>query len=69
MGAFHELTSGFLAGFFGLDFRASGPNAGRVVERGKRFAHLFDVVARVQTRTLLATNCPMGVVGGFGGGR
>ena len=56
-------------GFFGLDFRASGPNAGRVAERGERFADLFGVVARVQTQALLATGGPMGVAGGFGGGR
>ena len=69
VGAFHDPTSGFLAGFFGLDFLASGPNVGRVAERGECFAHLFGVVARVQTQTLLATGCPMGVARGFGGGR
>ena len=69
VGAFHDPTSGFLAGFFGLDFLASGPNVGRVAERGECFAHLFGVVARVQTQALLATGCPMGVARGFGGGR
>ena len=68
-GAFHDPTSGFLAGFFGLNFLASGPNVGRVAERGERFAHLFGVVARVPTPALLATGCPMGVASGFGDGR
>ena len=69
VGAFHDPTSGFLAGFFGLNFLASGPNVGRVAERGEHFAHLFGVVARVPTPALLATGCPMGVASGFGGGR
>ena len=69
VGAFHDPTSGFLAGFFGLDFFASGPNVGRVAERGERFAHLFGIVARVLAPALLATGCPMGVASGFGGGR
>ena len=68
VGAFHDLTSGFLAGFFDLNFRASGPNASRVVERGKRFAHLFDVIAHVPTQALLATNCSVSVASGFGDG-
>ena len=69
VGAFYDPTSGFLTGFFGLDFFGSGPNVGRVAECGERFAHLFGVVARVQTQALLATGCPMGVASGFGGGR
>ena len=74
VGAFHDPTgaappSGFLADFFGLDFFGSGPNVGRVAECGERFAHLFGVVARVQTQALLATGYSMGVASGFGGGR
>ena len=73
MGAFHDPTSGFLTGFFGVSFLASGPNVGRVAERSERFAHLFRVVARVQTQALLATGYSMGysmgVASGFGGGR
>ena len=68
MGAFHDPTSGFLTGFFGLSFLASGPNVGRVAERSERFAHLFRVVARIQTQALLATGYSMGVASGFGGG-
>ena len=69
VGAFHDPTSGFLADFFGLNFLASGPNVGRVTERGERFAHLFGVIARVPAQALLATDCSMGVANGFGGGR
>ena len=69
VGAFHYPTSGFLAGFSGLDFLASGPNVGCIVERGERFAHLFGILARVSTQALLATGCPVGVANGFGGGR
>ena len=66
MGTFHDLAAGFLAGFFGLNFRASEPNVGRVAEHGERFVHLFGIVARIPTQALLATGCPMGVAGGFG---
>ena len=69
VGAFHDPTSGFLTGFFGLSFLASGPNAGRVAERGERFAHEFGVVVRVQIQALLATGGPMDVPSGFDGGR
>ena len=69
VGAFYDPTSGFLVGFFGLDFLASGPDVGRVAERGERFAHLFGIVACVPTPALLATGCPMGVASGFGDGR
>ena len=69
MGAFHDLMSGFLAGFSGLNFLASGPNVSRVAERGERFAHLFGILARVQIQALLATGCPVGVASGFGDGR
>ena len=69
VGAFHDPTSGLLAGFFGLNFLASGPNVGRVAERGERFAHLFGIVACVPTQALLAIGCPVGVASGFGGGR
>ena len=69
VGAFHDPTSGFLTGCFGLSFLASGPNVGRVTERGERFAHLFGVVARVPAQALLATDCSMGFANGFGGGR
>ena len=64
-GPFHDLISGFPADFFDLNFLASGPNVDRVVERGERVAHLFDVVARVPTQALLATGCPVGVTSGF----
>ena len=64
-GPFHDPISGFLAGFFGLSFLVSGPNVGCVAERGERFAHLFDVVARVPTQALLAIGCPVGVTSGF----
>ena len=67
--AFHDPTSGFLADFFGLNFLASGPNVGRIIERGEHFAHLFGVVARVPAQVLLATGCSMGVANGFGGER
>ena len=50
VGAFHDPTSGFLADFFGLNFLTSGPNVGRVAERGERFAHLFGVVARTHAQ-------------------
>lgn len=68
MGTFHDSPSGFMAGFFSLNFLASGPKLGRVAERRERFAHLFGVVARVPTQALLATDCPMGVAGDFSGG-
>ena len=58
--------SGFPADFFDLNFLASGPNVDRVVRRGEHFAHLFGVVARVPTQTLLATGCPVGIASGFG---
>ena len=69
VGAFHDPASGFLAGFFGLNFLASGLNVGRVAERGERFAHLYGVVARVPTQALLASGCPVDVPSGFGDGR
>ena len=69
VGALHDPTSGFLAGFFGLNILASGPNVSRVAERGGRFAHLFSLLARVQIQALLATGCPVGVASGFGDGR
>ena len=69
MDAFHDPTPGFLTGFFGLNFLASGPNVSRVAERGERFALLFGILARAPTQALLATGCPMGVASGFGGGR
>ena len=68
VGTFHDPPSGFLAGFFSLNFLTLGPNVVRVAERRERFAHLFGVVARVPTQTLLATGCPTGVAGSFSGG-
>ena len=66
VGALYDPAPGFLAGFFGLDFFASGPDVGGIPKLGHYLAHLSIIVARVQAQVLLVARRPVGIAGSFG---
>ena len=69
VGPLHDPASGFLAGFFSLDFFPTGADVGRVAQVGQQFAHLFRSVACIQAQPLLPASRPVGLSGRFGLGR